>query len=62
VQRSLLTKGREANIEDLELDSLGVAEWCLEIENALNIDLDPGTMARFRNVGEIADHVATLTR
>lgn len=62
VQQSLAAKGRDAAIADLELDSLGVAEWCLEIEKTLDIDLDPGTMERFGNVGEVADYVAKLAR
>jgi acyl carrier protein len=62
VQQSLTVKGRDATIDELELDSLGVAEWCLEIENALDIDLDPGTMEGFGNVGEVADYVAKLAR
>jgi acyl carrier protein len=62
VQQSLAMKGRDAKISDLELDSLGVAEWCLEIENALNIDLDPGTVEQFRSLGEVVDYVATIAR
>lgn len=62
VQAALHSKGRDADIADLELDSLGIAEWCLEIENTLKIDLDPGTMERFKKLGEVADYVAALAR
>lgn len=45
-------------IEELELDSLGVVDWALQIEEATGLDLDPAQMRRFKRLSEVIDYVA----
>lgn len=45
-------------LEDLDLDSLSVVDWSLQIENATGLEIGPGEMARFKTLDEITEYVA----
>ena len=45
-------------LDELGLDSLDRTEWCIEIESATGMVVNPGEIADFNNMSDLAHHLA----
>ncbi|MBT9289198.1 acyl carrier protein [Prosthecodimorpha staleyi] len=45
-------------LSELGLDSLTGIEWCMEIETATGLELDPAVLGRLDTLSAFVDHVA----
>lgn len=49
-------------MEDIGLDSLGVVEISMELENVFDIVIEDEDMEKVRTVGDVIDMIGRLTR
>ena len=45
-------------VDELGLDSLTAIEWCMEIEQATGLELDPEVLGRVRTLAGLVGHVS----
>jgi acyl carrier protein len=58
VEESLLLP--ETKLEELDVDSLELLEFCVAVEYEFDIDLAEESLSRCRTLGEVADLIAAL--
>ncbi|MGW1195431.1 acyl carrier protein [Streptomyces sp. NPDC002536] len=71
IVRSILTKTfrvpdheitPQVTLEQLQLDSLALAEFALVLQEQIGVKLDSDRAGRFTTLGDITEHVDTLRR
>ncbi len=48
-------------LDEFEIDSLGVMDWQLKIEDRTGLDLDPGVIMRYATLNGLADFIVQRT-
>jgi acyl carrier protein len=61
--RQAFIDGRsDLNFEDIEIDSLGLMQFCIAIESRSGVSIAPRELARFRSLGEVVHELLLETR